>query len=198
MPLPWQRSKQDVYLIAGLGNPGVKYARTRHNAGFEVVEKLSGLLSILPQRQKFDALLGEGRVGDRRVILAQPMTYMNESGRAISAIARFYKIPPERILVIYDDIDLPEGKVRIRAKGGPGTHNGMRSIVGALGTQNFPRVRIGVGAPPPQWNLVDYVLGSYPPASRAAMEQAFTAGAEAARCFVESGIDIAMNRYNTR
>lgn len=198
MPLPWQRSKQDVYLIAGLGNPGVKYARTRHNAGFEVVEKLSGLLSILPQRQKFDALLGEGRVGDRRVILAQPMTYMNESGRAISAIARFYKIPPERILVIYDDIDLPEGKVRIRAKGGPGTHNGMRSIVGALGTQNFPRVRIGVGAPPPQWNLVDYVLGSYPPASRAEMELAFTAGAEAACCFVENGIDIAMNRYNTR
>ena len=198
MPLPWQRSKQDVYLIAGLGNPGVKYARTRHNAGFEVVEKLSGLLRILPQRQKFDALLGEGRVGDKRVILAQPMTYMNESGRAISAIARFYKIPPERILVIYDDIDLPEGKVRIRAKGGPGTHNGMRSIVGALGTQNFPRVRIGVGAPPPQWNLVDYVLGGYPPASRAEMELAFVAGAEAARCFVENGIDIAMNRYNTR
>lgn len=148
-------------------------------------------------KEKFDGLIFTAKIGDKKVILVKPQTYMNESGVCIRQVASFYKIPTENIAVIYDDIDLPEGNVRIRAKGGPGTHNGMRSTVKMLSSENFPRIRVGIGQPPSkEYNLADYVLGKFSKDSEETMEKAFCLAAEAAEEFVVGGIDSAMCKYN--
>ena len=184
--------------IAGLGNPGLRYARTRHNAGFETVDLLSAMLRIPVSRSRFRALVGEGSYQGVRLALLKPQTYMNLSGQSIAEAMRWYKIEPQHMLIISDDIDLPPGVIRLRSKGGAGTHNGWKSILQETGTDLFPRIRIGTGAPPPQWDLADWVLTGYGDEDRSVMENAFALAAEAALCFAEHGIDLAMNRYNKR
>jgi len=150
-----------MYLVVGLGNPGSKYARTRHNVGFDVVELLAHRLNVTLSKLKCKALLAEAKAGSERVIIAQPQTFMNLSGESVVELANWYKVPVEHIIICYDDIDLELGALRVRAKGSAGTHNGMRSIVYLLGKDNFPRVRVGIGRPAPGWDLADHVLSSY-------------------------------------
>lgn len=148
-------------------------------------------------KEKFDGLVFQAKVGNRKVLLIKPLTYMNESGRCLKQVLAFYKIPAENLAVIYDDIDLPEGKIRIRAKGGPGTHNGMRSIVSNLQSENFPRIRVGIGQPESkEFDLADYVLGKFQ--NEKVMEEAFLTAADAAQSFIKSGIDETMQKYNKR
>ena len=183
--------------IVGLGNPGEKYAHTRHNAGFDTLDLLSMKLDIPIKKLKCHATVGEGLTGEEHIVLIKPQTFMNLSGQAVSEALNWYKIEPQDMLLIVDDIDLPFGTVRIRAKGGPGTHNGLRSILQYTASGDFPRIRIGMGTPPPEWDLADYVLGHFD--TREARETAFNAyqlAAEAAVCWAEHGIDLAMNRYN--
>ena len=185
--------------IVGLGNPGEKYAHTRHNAGFDTLDILSLRLSIPIKKLKCHAVIGEGLVGGERVALIKPQTFMNLSGMSVSEALSWFKLEPGDMLLIVDDIDLPFGQVRVRAKGGPGTHNGLRSIVQYTASGDFPRVRIGMGAPPPEWDLADYVLGHFD--THEARETAFGAyqtAADAAVCWVEKGIDKAMNEYNRK
>ncbi len=183
-------------VIAGLGNPGSQYALTRHNVGFMVLDALSSELKASLPKTKFDGLIFDAKIGAKKVLLVKPQTYMNDSGRCLLQIMQFYKIKPENIIVIYDDIDLPEGKVRIRAKGGPGTHNGMRSIVPHL-SESFPRIRVGVGQPPHKdMDLADYVLGRFPKESQKTMEDAIVHAAKAAVEIVKSGVDASMQKYN--
>ncbi len=148
-------------------------------------------------KEKFDGLVFQAKVGNKKVLLIKPLTYMNESGRCLKQVLSFYKIPTENLAVIYDDIDLPEGKIRIRAKGGPGTHNGMRSIVSNLQNENFPRIRVGIGQPEnKEYDLADYVLGKFQ--NEKVMEEAFLTAADAAKSFIECGIDGTMQKYNKR
>ncbi len=186
--------------IVGLGNPGEKYAHTRHNAGFDVIDILSQKLNIPVKKLKCHAVLGEGLLENgQKLALIKPQTFMNLSGQCVAEALSWYKITPREMLLIVDDIDLPFGQVRIRGKGGPGTHNGLRHIVQCTGTGDFPRVRVGMGAPPPEWDLADWVLGKF--ADEAARKTAFDAymlAAEAALCWAEHGIDLTMNRYNQR
>ena len=186
--------------IVGLGNPGEKYAHTRHNAGFDVIDILSQKLNIPVKKLKCHAVLGEGLLENgQKLALIKPQTFMNLSGQCVAEALSWYKITPREMLLIVDDIDLPFGQVRIRSKGGPGTHNGLRHIVQCTGTGDFPRVRVGMGAPPPEWDLADWVLGKF--ADEAARKTAFDAymlAADAALCWAEHGIDLTMNRYNQR
>ncbi len=148
-------------------------------------------------KEKFDGLVFQAKVGNKKVLLIKPLTYMNESGRCLKQVLSFYKIPTENLAVIYDDIDLPEGKIRIRAKGGPGTHNGMRSIVSNLQNENFPRIRVGIGQPEnKEYDLADYVLGKFQ--NEKVMEEAFLTAADAAKSFIECGIEGTMQKYNKR
>ena len=186
--------------IVGLGNPGETYAHTRHYAGFDVIDILSQKLNIPVKKLKCHAVLGEGLLENgQKLALIKPQTFMNLSGQCVAEALSWYKITPREMLLIVDDIDLPFGQVRIRGKGGPGTHNGLRHIVQCTGTGDFPRVRVGMGAPPPEWDLADWVLGKF--ADEAARKTAFDAymlAAEAALCWAEHGIDLTMNRYNQR
>lgn len=185
--------------IVGLGNPGEKYAHSRHNAGWDVVEMLSQKLSIPVKKIMCRALIGEGVLAGQKIALVRPQTFMNLSGLSVSDVLHWYKLAPENILVIADDIDLPFGQVRVRSQGGAGTHNGMKSIIQCLATGNFPRVRVGMGAPPPEWDLADYVLAKYPDeAARKTAFDAYLTAADAAICWAEKGIDLAMNRFNKR
>ena len=185
--------------IVGLGNPGEKYAHTRHNAGFDVIDILSQKLYIPVKKLKCQGMIGEGVAGGQKIALIKPQTFMNLSGLTVSEALNWYKLKPEEMLLIVDDIDLPFGQVRIRAKGGPGTHNGLRHIVQCTGSGDFPRVRVGMGAPPPQWDLADWVLGKFPDAeARKIAFDAYMLAADAALCWAEHGIDLTMNRYNKR
>ena len=150
-----------MVVIIGLGNPGAKYARTHHNAGFDVVDILSQKHNIPLNKSRFKAKLGEGTIAGKRVVLCQPQTFMNLSGESAVALCNWYKPEPDELIVIYDDVDLAFGKLRVRAKGSAGTHNGMKSIIYLLGRDDFPRVRVGIGRPPEQWDLADYVLSGY-------------------------------------
>ncbi len=150
-----------MYVVVGLGNPGRKYERTRHNAGFDAVELLASRLGIRLTKLKCKALIGEGTIGGERVALAQPQTFMNLSGESVRELVGWYKIDMDHLIVIYDDCDLPLGKLRVRAKGSAGTHNGMKSILYQLGSEDFPRVRVGIGRPPEGWDLADFVLSGY-------------------------------------
>ena len=185
--------------IVGLGNPGDKYTHTRHNAGFDVIDILSQKLDAPVKKMKCRALVGETIVNGEKLVLIKPQTFMNLSGLTVTDALSWYKIEPKDMLLIVDDIDLPFGQVRLRGKGGAGTHNGLRHIVQCTGTGDFPRVRVGMGAPPPQWDLADWVLGKYQDEeTRKIAFDAYMLAAEAALCWAEHGIDLAMNRYNKR
>lgn len=187
-----------MYLIVGLGNPGREYEHTRHNAGFDAIDVLAGKLGADVKEKKHKGLCGKGMIAGEKVILLKPQTFMNLSGESVRAAADFYKIDAEHMIVLYDDVDLDVGKLRVRAKGSAGGHNGIKNIIAHMGTQEFPRVRIGVGAKPDRMDLADYVLGRFSQVERPVMEDAFEEAAEAAIAVVEDGIDAAMNRFNRK
>ena len=185
-----------MYLIVGLGNPGAKYAHTRHNVGFDV---LARKLGVTIGRERDEALLGECFIAGQKTILALPQTYMNLSGEAVSRLVRWYRLPPENLMVVYDDVDLPQGSIRIRKNGSAGTHNGMRSIVDLLGYDSFPRLRVGVGQRRPGYELADWVLGHYLPGEEQEVaDAAYALAADAIIEYITNGIESAMCKYNTK
>ncbi len=185
------------WLVVGLGNPGSKYEWTRHNMGFLVVDELAERLSIPVQRLKFKALTNTAVLGGKSVLLMKPTTYMNLSGEAVGQAARFYKIPPERVLVISDDVALPQGKLRVRRSGSAGGHNGLKNIIAHLGSDQFPRVKVGVGQKPgPDSDMVNWVLGTFTGQDRKVMEEAISRAADAVTVLLQHGIDQAMASYN--
>jgi len=184
------------WLVVGLGNPGPRYEGTRHNIGREVVLKLAERHGVTLGTVKFNARFALPRWGDRRVCLATPLTYMNESGRAVAPLARFYQVPPARILVVYDDLDLPLGRLRLRAEGGAGGHNGMASLIGSLGTPAFPRLRVGIGRPPAGWDPADHVLARFTAAEREEMDVTVVEATDAVERVVREGVAAAMNAVN--
>lgn len=185
-----------TYIVVGLGNPEKKYEHTRHNVGFDVLQVLSQKLDIPLNKLRCKALTGEGRIGGERVVLAAPQTYMNLSGQSVVELLRWYKADAKHLIVVYDDVDLPQGRLRVRAGGSAGTHNGMRNIVYLTGRDDFPRVRIGIGKPEPGRDLAAYVLGKYPPEARQAMFDAFLCAADAVQAIVTDGAEAAMARFN--
>ena len=185
-----------MYLIAGLGNPTREYEKTRHNVGFDTIDVLADRINTDVAERKFKGLYGKGMLGGEKVILLKPQTFMNLSGESVRAAADFYKIPPDHIIVIYDDISLDVGHLRIRTRGSAGGHNGIKNIIAHLGTQEFPRIKIGVGGKPPRMDLADYVLSRFPAEERKIMETAFRDAAEAAGVLIAEGPDAAMNRFN--
>lgn len=187
----------ETFIIAGLGNPGRKYENTRHNLGFITVDKIAEDNDISVKKIKFKSLVGEGVIGSDKVILMKPQTFMNNSGEALREIVNFYKIPPENLIVIYDDFDIPIGSIRVRKFGSAGTHNGMRSVIRLLGFDNFPRIRIGIDSTIKN-DLIDFVTGGFRKEEVPLLEEAVTNGAAAAETIVTKGIDLAMNRYNTK
>lgn len=187
-----------MYIIAGLGNPTREYEKTRHNAGFEAIDILADKLGTRVTEKKHKAFCGTGMIGFEKVILAKPQTFMNLSGESIRAIADFYKVEPDHIIVICDDINLGEGQLRIRTKGSAGGHNGLKNIISHLGTQEFLRIRVGVGEKPEKMDLADYVLGRFPKDQEEVMAQAYKDAAEAAVMMVTDGADMAMNHFNRK
>jgi PTH1 family peptidyl-tRNA hydrolase len=181
-------------VIVGLGNPGPKYAGTRHNVGFEVIDYLAKAPGCTPFREKFEAFISEAKEGDETVLLVKPLTFMNLSGRAVRAILDFYKVPVENLLVICDDIALPLGKLRIRVKGSHGGQNGLRNIQEQLGTDAYTRLRMGVGEP--TFDAVDHVLSKFKPGERAAVDDAIANAAQAALMWIRKGAEAAMNKFN--
>ena len=185
--------EKKIYLIIGLGNPGEKYAHTRHNAGFEVMDLLERKYAVKLRKKILQPWAeAEWTDGTKKVVLCRPLTFMNNSGTAVKKLLARYRAEAEQALIIYDDIDLPPGKIRVRKSGGPGTHNGMRSIVGETGTDAFPRIRIGTGDRPAGQDLVSWVLGRPGEDEKPRMEAAFSAAAECAEAWTENGIDAAM------
>ena len=186
-----------MYLIAGLGNPGAKYDRTKHNMGFDVISELADAWNIPSSGISMKGMYGKGRIGGKTVLLLKPMTYMNLSGEAVQAYVHYYKIDPEtQLIVIYDDIDLEPGRIRIRKKGSAGSHNGMKSVVNCLGTEKFVRVRVGIGAKPPKWDLADYVLAPFDRETRERVDSGIHDAAKAVELIVAGDTDRAMNTYN--
>lgn len=188
-----------MYVIVGLGNPGMKYEGTRHNMGFDVVDRLVVEHKIPQAGTKFHSLYGNGWIGSERVVLAKPLTYMNLSGTAVRELVDFYKIDPSReLIVITDDIALEPGRIRIRKQGSAGGQNGLKHIIQCLGTQEFIRVRVGTGAKPEGWDLVDWVLSRFSKEDRALVDKAIVEAANAVTAIVTDGIDAAMNKYNKK
>ena len=188
-----------TWLIAGLGNPGTQYTHTRHNVGFETLDLLAEDLHVRVDRLKFRALTGMADIDGTKVLLMKPQTYMNLSGQAVRQAADFYKVPPEHVLVLFDDISLDPGRIRIRAGGSAGGHNGAKSVIAELGTQEFPRIRIGVGAKPhPDYDLADWVLSRFSAEDAPRMQKAMQAAAEAARVVVCDGVEKAAGKFNGR
>lgn len=187
-----------MFIIAGLGNPTKTYAGTRHNIGFEVIDALAQRCSIDVGMKKSKALCGMGYIEGQKVILAKPQTYMNLSGEAVRELAAYYKVEPEDIIVVYDDISLVPGQLRVRPKGSAGGHNGIKNIIAQLGTQEFPRVKVGVGEKPKGWDLADYVLSRFSPDERALMDEAVKNAADAVVTMISDGVDVAMNRFNMK
>jgi PTH1 family peptidyl-tRNA hydrolase len=189
----------NLHLIVGLGNPGARYASTRHNVGFMVVDELARRHGLRFSAKQADAEVARGQIGGVPVILAKPLTFMNNSGTAVSRLVRFYKIPVERLLVVYDDYALPLGLIRVRARGSSGGHNGMESVIRLLGTQNFPRLRVGVDRPDdPRHSTVDWVLSRFTPQERKVLSRTIPHAVDAIETFLREGVDRAMNLYNTR
>jgi PTH1 family peptidyl-tRNA hydrolase len=184
-----------MFLIVGLGNIGKKYEYTRHNIGFDVVDLISHKYNIAVNREKFKGTYGEGTILSEKIILLKPNTYMNLSGESVREIVEFFKIPMEKIIVIYDDISLDIGRLRIRLKGSPGGHNGIKNIIANLGSDVFPRIKVGVGHPDQE--LVSYVLGRFSKEERQQVERTFEATVEAVECIVKEGLTEAMNRFNS-
>ena len=186
-------------LVVGLGNPGREYALTRHNVGFLTVERLAEKMGVTVTEKKFNALIGQGQIDGEKVILAKPQTYMNLSGEAVSAILNWYKLDANDLLVIYDDMDLPCGKLRLRPGGGTGGHRGMESIIIAIGEDNFPRLRVGIGKPAIEgFSTVDFVLGKIGEAEADLLREAIDLAVEAVGCIIREGIEPAMNQFNRK
>lgn len=191
------RSSGAEWLVVGLGNPGDKYENTRHNVGFLTVDELAERARVPVQRLKHRALTNTVELGGARVLLMKPVTYMNLSGEAVGEAARFYKIPPERVLVISDDVSLPVGKLRIRKSGSAGGHNGLKNIIQHLGTDVFPRIKVGVGMPDhPDHEMVDWVIGKPQGEEAKTLRAALDRAADAALSVIDEGPDRAMNRFN--
>lgn len=186
------------YLIAGLGNPGPKYEYTRHNAGFLCIDLLAQQLGVKIDRIKFKSIVADVAIEGRRCLLMKPQTFMNNSGEAVRDAANFYKIPPEHVIILFDDISLPPGKLRIRRKGSDGGHNGIKSIIYLLNSDQFPRVKLGVGAKPhPDYDLADWVLSPFQKDELPRMKEAMKKACEAVRLIVQDDMDHAMNLYNS-
>lgn len=185
-------------IIAGLGNPGAEYAHTKHNVGFMLVDALAERFGVDAWRGKFDALVGEGRIGAEKILLVKPLTYMNESGRAIGPLLDWYKLAPEDLIVAHDDMDIAAGTVRLRRKGSAGGHNGIKSLLAHIGSEDFARVRLGIGRPLPGWTVIKHVLAPFPAEDAPKIQEAISYLLPAVECIVTEGIDMAMNRYNPR
>ena len=191
----FRRAKNVDWIIAGLGNPGDRYAMTRHNVGFRVTERLEDRLGMRCAR--FHAMVGQGSHAGQQILLMRPQTFMNLSGEAVAEAAQFYKVPPERCLIIFDDISLPPGRLRIRRDGSAGGHNGIKSIIAQLGSQAFPRVKVGVGDKPhPDYDLADWVLSTFSAQEQKLLEPALDHAAGAALEIVAHGVEQAANEYN--
>ncbi len=192
-----QKEEKVMYIIAGLGNPTKKYEKTRHNVGFEVIDRLAEKYNINVTDNRHKALCGTGIIEGQKVLLVKPQTFMNLSGESIGAILNFYKIEPEtNLIVVYDDISLEPGKLRIRKKGSAGGHNGMKSIISHTGTQEFQRIKVGVGEKPKNWDLADYVLGRFSKQEREQVEEAFEKAADAVSYIINGETEKAMNLFN--
>ena len=187
-----------MYIVIGLGNPGRKYIGTKHNIGFDAITRISDDFNISLNINKHKAICGRGFIGGEKVILAQPQTYMNLSGESVRALVDFYKVSPREIIVIYDDVNLDVGQLRIRRSGSAGGHNGIKSIIQHLGTQEFSRVRIGVGKKPREWDLVDYVMSKFPDEENIILRDALKNTSDATKTIIDEGIGEAMNIYNRK
>jgi PTH1 family peptidyl-tRNA hydrolase len=189
-------TENELYLIAGLGNPGAEYRHNRHNIGFMVIDSLAEAANIAVRRVEHRALVGKGSIERRRVLLVKPQTYMNDSGKAVASLLRFYKIPLEHLLVVHDDLDLPFGTLRLRPGGGTGGQRGMESIVSRLGTRDFARLRFGIGRPPGRMDPKDYVLHDFDSQEAAFLPEIRRTAVAAIRAFMTEGIQRAMNDFN--
>ena len=190
------REGKFMYIIPGLGNPTSKYEHTRHNVGFEVIDRLAEEYHISVDTKKHRALLGKGVIEGQRVILMKPQTFMNLSGESIREVLEYYKTEPDQLIVIYDDISLPPGQIRIRAKGSAGGHNGVKNIILQLATQEFPRVKVGIGEKPPRMDLADYVLSRFDREDREAVDRAEQEAVQAVVKMLEGNLEAAMNAFN--
>ena len=184
-------------IIAGLGNPGAEYAKTKHNVGFMLMDALAAHLNAASWREAFHSLVLEVRIGGEKVFLVKPLTYMNNSGEALGPMLSYYKLDTEDLVVAHDDMDIPAGTVRIRKKGGSGGHNGIKSIIAHVGSENFARVRIGIGRPPAGWSVINHVLAPFSAEDVPRIREAIDYLLPAMECIAQDGTDLAMNRYNT-
>ena len=185
------------WLLVCLGNPGKQYENTRHNIGFLTADEIERRSGVKINKLRYRALTGEVKLGGERVLVMKPQTYMNLSGEAVKLAGAFYKIPPERVIVISDDVSLPLGKLRIRANGSAGGHNGLKNIIQHLGTDAFPRIKVGVGAPAhPEHEMVDWVIGNFTPAEKKVVSEAVGKAADAVECLIEKGVSEAQNKFN--
>ena len=184
------------YIVVGLGNSGTKYENTRHNAGFIAVDRLAQKLGVKIDRIKYKSLVTTCTIGDKKVLLMKPSTYMNNSGLAVTEAMNFYKIPPENVIVLFDDISLDVGKMRIRRKGSDGGHNGIKNIIYLSGSDRFPRIKIGVGHKPEKWDLADWVLSRFTESEQKVLEETADKAAQAVELMLDGQIDKAMNLYN--
>ena len=191
------RKASESWLIVGLGNPGKQYDRSRHNCGFRVLDILADKLGCKVDKGKFQGLYGQCSFDGKKLLLLKPQTFMNLSGRSVLQLSAYYNVPPQRIIVLFDDISLEPGRLRVRSDGSAGGHNGIKSIIQELGSQDFPRVKIGVGAKPnPEYDLADWVLSSFSALEEKALEPALERAADAALCIITHGISETANRYN--
>ena len=189
--------KSDAWLIVGLGNPGKEYEKTRHNCGFRAIDILAQKLGCKVDKGKFQGLYGQVNYSGTKLLLLKPLTYMNLSGRSVLQLSAYFHVPPQRIIVLFDDISLEPGRLRIRAEGSAGGHNGIKSIIAELGSQDFPRVKIGVGGKAhPEQNLADHVLSGFSASEEKALQSALDRAADAALCIIDKGVPEAANRYN--
>ena len=187
----------NMFVIVGLGNPEKKYFGTRHNVGFDVIDELSDRYKIGLTESKFKAAYGKGRIGNERVILVKPLTYMNLSGEAVAPICNYFKVDSkDKLIVISDDVELDVGRIRVRPKGSDGGHNGLKNIIKLLGHNEFKRVRVGVGKKPKEWDMVDWVLGHFEGDDKTAIDSGISAAADAVEEIMTNGTDSAMNRFN--
>lgn len=187
-----------MYIIVGLGNPTDKYQATRHNIGWDAITRISDDYGISLDMKKHKAICGKGSIAGEKVVLAQPMTYMNLSGESVRELMDFYKVRPEEVIVIYDDISLEVGQLRLRTKGSAGGHNGIKSIISHMGTDEFPRIKVGVGDKPKGWDLADYVLSRFQAEEQATMRDALKDTSEAVKTILTDGMNVAMNQYNKK
>ncbi|MBO4901768.1 MAG: aminoacyl-tRNA hydrolase [Lachnospiraceae bacterium] len=188
-----------MYIIVGLGNPKTEYRNTRHNVGFDVIDVLADKNRIPMDMKKHRAVCGKGMIEGEKVVLAQPQTFMNLSGLSVVELVHYYKIDPQNeLIIVYDDVDLPPGQIRIRTQGSAGGHNGMKSVIGGLNTQDFIRVRMGVGEKPKAYDLADYVLGHFTKEEREVMDDAIIRATEAVHMILKDGVQAAMNQYNRK